>query len=523
MSGGGGSSTTVQKSDPWSGVLPYLSGQPGKPGKPGYYESVFTPGGLGENGEGGVWNQVWRPGEEGTPAIPGILPEAQKIYEQHTPSFFKDRTYAGFSPEQQASMRLQTQRAFSGSPLTTGAQSEALNTVSGGYLNANPAMRLLGPIARGWSINPSQSLLNPIAGGQLQALGGGARIALESAAGGSANPLHGQAGATLGQYAAEANPLDDTSVLRNISAGANPLRGTAEDTLRRTAAGEFLTGPGFDRAFQAAENKINPQVDSAFASAGRLGSGLASAAKTEALGNAFANLYGLERQNQLSAANQLGQFGQAGIGNQLAATSQLTNVGQQNIANRLGAAGQLGMFGQQGIQNQLGAAETLGKFGQGDIGNRLSAIGQIGQFGQADIANRLGAASTIGDIYGSERGRQLAALGIAPGLANQDYFDISQLGQVGAQRQAMEQAGIDDAMARHEFEQNLPYYRLGQYQNFINPILGVGGSSTATQPMYRNRFAGGLGGALAGAQLGSAIPGLGTAFGAGVGGLLGML
>ena len=42
-------------------------------------------------------------------------------------------------------------------------------------------------------------------------------------------------------------------------------------------------------------------------------------------------------------------------------------------------------------------------------------------------------------------------------------------------------------------------------------------------PQYSNPAAGALGGALAGAKLGSVIPGVGTAFGAIGGGLLGLL
>ena len=69
-SGGGGQSTTIQKSDPWSGVQPYLTD---------YFQK-------GQTATNNPYN------------------------------FYNGTTTAGFSPEQQAGMNLNTQRALSGSP-----------------------------------------------------------------------------------------------------------------------------------------------------------------------------------------------------------------------------------------------------------------------------------------------------------------------------------------------------------------------------------------------------------------------
>ena len=44
---------------------------------------------------------------------------------------------AGFSPEQQMAMTLQTNRALSGSPLNRSSQNLALDTLQGNFLNAN--------------------------------------------------------------------------------------------------------------------------------------------------------------------------------------------------------------------------------------------------------------------------------------------------------------------------------------------------------------------------------------------------
>jgi hypothetical protein len=81
------------------------------------------------------------------------------------------------------------------------------------------------------------------------------------------------------------------------------------NVLAPTMRGDYLYGgPGFDAAFQAASNKILPQVASSFERSGRRNSGLADIGKTQALSDAFAGLYGQERQNQMNAA-QMGQQG----------------------------------------------------------------------------------------------------------------------------------------------------------------------------------------------------------------------
>ena len=75
------------------------------------------------------------------------------------------------------------------------------------------------------------------------------------------------------------------------------------DQLTGTLGGDYLYGgPGFDAAQQAAYNRITPQVQSAFSGGGRLQSGLAQTAHTQALGDSFAGLYNSERNRQLQAA-----------------------------------------------------------------------------------------------------------------------------------------------------------------------------------------------------------------------------
>lgn len=86
---GGGSSTTVQKADPWSGQQPYLT--------------------YG-------------------------FKEAQDQYKSSTPSYYPGSTVVPFSPETNAALDWQTNRAINGSPIQSAANNQLVSTLNGDYL-----------------------------------------------------------------------------------------------------------------------------------------------------------------------------------------------------------------------------------------------------------------------------------------------------------------------------------------------------------------------------------------------------
>lgn len=183
--GGGGTTTTVQKSDPWSGQQPYLT-------------TGFT--------------------------------QAQKLLDAPAPAYYPGNTVVPFSPETNAALAMQTNRALNGSPVDTSANQQLSSTMNGGYFNN---------IANNYNSAPGQSVSN--------------------------------------------------STLANIAAGNN-----------------LYGGAGFNAAYQAAANQIIPQVNSQFENSGRLNSGLAQTAQTQALGDAFASQYQQQEQNQLAANQMIG-------------------------------------------------------------------------------------------------------------------------------------------------------------------------------------------------------------------------
>jgi hypothetical protein len=133
------------------------------------------------------------------------------------------------------------------------------------------------------------------------------------------------------------------------------------------------------------------------------------------------------------------------------------------------------------------------------------------------------------------RTQQAAAANQAAGLSGAQLRlgGAQQLGSLAAQQQALRLGGAQAVMgaggARQAAEQqqmdairNIGLQRLGIVQSSLGASPANLGGTVAT-PMYSNPGAGAWGGALAGAQLGSVIPGVGTAIGAVGGGLLGLL
>ena len=105
---------------------------------------------------------------------------------------------------------------------------------------------------------------------------------------------------------------------------------------------------------------------------------------------------------------------------------------------------------------------------------------------------------------------QQAAAQFAPTLAQQDYYDLAQLGQVGDQREAYMQDLINADINRYNMLQQAPINELSLYQQLIGGNLG--GTTTGTQPKQQQPSTGSqLLQTLA--SLGSAYLGSGGTFG----------
>lgn len=147
-----------------------------------------------------------------------------------------------------------------------------------------------------------------------------------------------------------------------------------------------------------------------------------------------------------------------------------------------------------GVGNKFN--EIMSKFNQGRYGSS-DAVSY-----EPELARTMG--GLTGDIYGQERKNQMRSLLLAPGISGQDFTDISQLANVGSQRQAYEQSKINE-----------PLTRLNAFGAGLQPGLGFG-NKTQSEPIYRNPWAGAASGAATGASMGGG-------WGALAGGILGYL
>jgi len=131
------------------------------------------------------------------------------------------------------------------------------------------------------------------------------------------------------------------------------------------------------------------------------------------------------------------------------------------------------------------------------VNSQFARSGRSGS-GLAQTAQTQALSDAFARQYGNERGLQQQAALAAPGAA---------------QQQAQYNIGLAN------LPQDLLFGNLQNYANIINPQAQMGGTSTKSEDLYRNRTAGALGGALGAASL---FPGLGT-FGTILGGLGGLL
>ena len=127
------------------------------------------------------------------------------------------------------------------------------------------------------------------------------------------------------------------------------------------------------------------------------------------------------------------------------------------------------------IKQAQGGASMAGRYGSGastDIQNRAAQT----------LATTL--ANTYGNLayqnYAGERGMQNQAVMNAPGLAQADYADISQLANVGKTTEDYAKTALQADLDRFNFEQNKPYQKLSSY---LGAAYGapMGNVSTTTQ------------------------------------------
>ena len=127
------------------------------------------------------------------------------------------------------------------------------------------------------------------------------------------------------------------------------------------------------------------------------------------------------------------------------------------------------------MANIRGGAIQSGGYG----GSRQGIAEGMALAGAADAATRA-AADIYGQAYGQGLGAQTSTLGMTGDVLKAGFQPYAALSASGAEQQAREQALIQDAMSKFQFEQALPYERLSQYTNALGGTAGLLGNAGIT-------------------------------------------
>lgn len=220
-------------------------------------------------------------------------------------------------------------------------------------------------------------------------------------------------------------------------------------------------------------------------------------------------------------------------------TKHFNNSVANNTDATMARSGAFGGSAWQQAQSENANQLALG-LGRTSNDMRMTDYALQAQLQEADVARRLQAQQTdlarnsgLADnslnrnqaAFEAERGRQMQSIGMLPGMATAGYTNAQALLGTGDAQQAMDQGHLDLLYNNWLDQQNYPLKQLDIMGNAIGTTMGGGGTQTMTgSAPKRNGTASALGGALSGAAAGTAImPGWGTAIGAGVGLLGGML
>lgn len=189
--------------------------------------------------------------------------------------------------------------------------------------------------------------------------------------------------------------------------------------------------------------------------------------------------------------------------------------------------------GRYGSSANIGAlANDVGNLRTSAIANEIArqqglqqqAVGALGQEQAANISNQVGAGGTIFGAGNQAANTAATYAGLAPSIYQSQFAPAERLASVGSAYEGQNQKEIQAAIDNWNAWQQAPWNELAAANAIISGSGSLGGTTTqtASAPTQYN-YASPLGGALAGASLGSMVPGIGTGIGALGGGALGLL
>lgn len=227
-------------------------------------------------------------------------------------------------------------------------------------------------------------------------------------------------------------------------------------------------------------------------------------------------------------AGQEGALGSAGVQTDLArnaagATNTWLSPDALNVNNNPALQGQIDAATRP-ITRALteGALPAIRDSAErsGNFGSSRQGIAEGVATGRASEAIGDATSNIVNNQYNTNAANQLKALGLLPQTEAAQTTGDQTTSAVGDVRQALTQALLGEQVSNFNYDQLAPFLQSKEIMSLLTGLPGGSTTTTGTAPQ-KNPLTSSLGGAAAGASLGSALfPGVGTAAGAGIGALL---
>lgn len=207
--------------------------------------------------------------------------------------------------------------------------------------------------------------------------------------------------------------------------------------------------------------------------------------------------------------SQAGRYGSGAHENAVAdAATNLTNQFYSNAYDQqMQAAQNYANNYTANIGQNINAAQGANQAYQTDQGNKLSAAQQAAQAYNTGVGNNIAAMNDAAGAYNNGLQAQNQAALNSKDLYNQRYTDAQWLSDIGANQENYNQALIDAAIDRYNYNSQRPLTALSNYNQLIQGTYGGTTTSTGKSGYTGSALGSAIGGATAAAGLANALGG----------------
>lgn len=392
------------------------------------------------------------------PYLNKIFKEADTLYSGTPPQYYPDSTYAPLRDTQQDAIYKTIDLGKNGSPITGTSGTAANDILGGSSIRNNPGLTKLNDLME---LNPGTNN----AGTNYLTDVTGTNPATAST---NYNSLE-----TLGSknYGVDNVGGDTLSNYSKTNYGSTAYNEGAKDQQSIASGDRLKTGNTYTKDLtDSILADVIPAAQSSFISGGMLSSPEASrataAGAAAGLAPSLFKQYQYDEGQQLTAAQNLAE-------NQLKGGTLSTDSATQYGKLNLGGIG----------EERLAADAAVKDFLTG-TGQQQTAATTLGDQATKGYTAQTTAAADASSGYEAGVGDITKTLGLAPDLQKMPYTDLTQEYSAGALLTKDDQAKIDDAVARWNYGQTLPYESLNALTGTVTG--NYGGSTTLTQPFFDN-------------------------------------